>query len=169
MKSEFTRALEGKSVANRRRGLRAYQTHLTNLNQLSTAVAALSYSLSEYTKFQIETYGGIVDRLVTRTPFSRYEAIEDISGDRAEYEVSGFAEVHDTAGTDFEGYERRQIRYLLTVNEMFMFPSFVGAVAEILDAGCSIRTRKAVYRLKSRSVRPKAAQVRSTQKNLPQS
>jgi hypothetical protein len=151
--SENQRAIQGTSIANRRRGLRANVTRLANLKNLNSQILAVGAALVSYDNFQMDAYGGRVERTVLRTPLSETLGNpETIDFNQAMFELSGWAQVEKTAGTDFEGYEGKQVRYLLTLDEMFMFPTFASAIAELLDEGIEIRTRKAVYRLAARRV-----------------
>ncbi len=152
--TELQKAKRGTSHGNVRRGLKAHQTKIENARRVQTAMREVNASLSTYESFQRETYGGAVTRTVLRTP--RRADLGDpqvIDADKARFECSGWAELTETGGTEFEGFEGKQIRYLLTLDGMFLFPSFTGAFGELLDAGCSIRTKLAVYSLKERIVK----------------
>lgn len=116
------------------------------------ALGELGTALSEFRKFEQETFGGRVVRSVTRTPFDTAIQPVIIDENLARFECSGWAIVADGKGSEFEKIEGAQIRYLLTLDEMFLFPSLVGAFGELLDAGCEIRTKKASYRLAGREV-----------------
>jgi hypothetical protein len=154
--SELQRTTHGPSIRNRRRGHKANQTQLENLKKLNHAISAIGSALSAYESFQIETYGGIVERTVLRTPLREdLGAPEEIPFAKAAFELSGWAQVEKTANTEFEGREGKQVRYLLTLDDTFMFPSFHGALAELLDAEVEIRTKLAVYRLATRIVKPR--------------
>lgn len=84
---------------------------------------------------------------IVRTPFNKLIAAEEIDFETARYEMSQFAVISNTAGTDFAAYEGKQVRYLLTIDGLFFTPTHAGAIAELMEAGIIVTTRLATYEI----------------------
>jgi hypothetical protein len=83
---------------------------------------------------------------VIRTPFDNSIDPQEIAFDLAKWEMSKWATVHNTTGTDFEKYEGKQVDYLIEIDGLFFEPTKKGAIAELLNEGIVIRTRLAEYK-----------------------
>lgn len=153
MRTDNQNIFKGTSIFNRRRGLKAAKTRIENLAAIRTGFAAMAATETAYKKFELETYGGQVKRTILRTPILEgYGDPMEIDFLNVPFECSGFAEVIAPEGSEFAEFSGKQIQYLLTLDEIFLFPSPRSAVAEILDSGAKIRTRKAIYELVTREV-----------------
>lgn len=89
---------------------------------------------------------------VIRTPFDNSIDPQEIAFDLAKWEMSKWATVHNTTGTDFEKYEGKQVDYLIEIDGLFFEPTKKGATAELLNAGIVIKTRLAKYKAVAKEV-----------------
>jgi hypothetical protein len=94
-----------------------------------------------------------VEIKVIRTPFLNTEIPpSEINWWNAQYEMSKFAQISNTQGTDFENYEGKQVHYLITIDGLFFKPTVEGALKELISAGITVSTRQAHYRISKQTV-----------------
>lgn len=134
------------------------RTGLKSIKQKPRIESVCNWGMSKYGHdnftqhdFELMTFGGEIKRTVIRTSFAD-NSEETISFDRATYELSGFAGLLPSEGSEFAKYRGYQIRKLILIDYLFYCPWFNGAVAELFDAGCQILTTKASYRLGTQEV-----------------
>lgn len=101
--------------------------------------------------FEQEHFGGKVERTILRRVFGE-DIWEEMNFGQASWELTGFAQVQSEE-TEFREYHGKQIRELLKVDNLFNCPWFNAALCELLDAGCSIKTQRAEYKIGERIVK----------------
>lgn len=104
-------------------------------------------------EFEKLWYGGEVFRTLIRQSFA------DLTDDEIKYseamgDLTGWAVIsYAPSESDFTRFKDIQIRQLIRQDNLFHVPCFGGALAEIFDAGCQIKTARAYYTLGKREVR----------------
>lgn len=116
-------------------------------------------------EFEKLWYGGIVNRTLIRQSFIDLSE-EEIPYSEAMGDLTGWAVIFSVPDkSEFTRFKDIQVRQLVRQNHLFHIPCFGGALAEIFDSGCQIKTLKAIYSLGKREVRIDAKAVSSAIKN----
>lgn len=101
--------------------------------------------------YEKERFGGKVERTILRRVIGE-DIWEEMNFGQASWEMSGDAKLQ-SENTEFAEHHGTELKELIKIDRLFNCPWFNGALCELLDAGCTVLTKHAEYKIGERFVK----------------